>query len=106
MGHTGTGPHGSSNDGIPSSGDFRIDGLMQEVATLRQQLTEAQSQLARGVAHAKERVGLIQELVEARALLREACDVARAPDDDPERWYGNEITDEWFDKAEKVGGDS
>lgn len=34
-----------------------------------------------------------------RGLLREACEMARAPDDDPERWYGNEITDEWFDRV-------
>jgi hypothetical protein len=40
-----------------------------------------------------------------RGLLREACEMARAPDDDPERWYGNEITDEWFDRAAKMGGD-
>ena len=44
------------------------------------------------------------ELSRLRGLLREACFMAHAPDDDPKRWYGNEITDEWFDKAAAAGG--
>ena len=42
------------------------------------------------------------DVARLRGLLREACDMARA-DDDPERWYGNEITDEWFDRAALEG---
>jgi hypothetical protein len=47
---------------------------------------------------------LRQQLAAAEGLLREAVAVARAPDDDPERWYGNEIPNEWFDAAARAAG--
>lgn len=48
----------------------------------------------------RENAALTARLAEAEKLLREACEAARAPDDDPEIWHGNEITDEWFDRAQ------
>jgi hypothetical protein len=52
----------------------------------------------------KEIERLREQLAECRALLREACEASCFDGFDGE-WYGNQIEDEWFQRAKEVAKD-
>jgi len=83
-----------------------VKAAFEQIDKLRQELAAARAQLARGVAHARERVGLVQDLEDCRTLLREAMDAYEheSVGQIACNFRDVSLTKKWYERAKAAGG--